>query len=162
MGNVFARWFVSLSVLLNLSCSLKAHQDEDPFRDWLEDLEDKSLVLPEGEPEFLVSITGQLQRNVLNIDPEDNTKSTFDCWVLKLTPESFELACSTPVRAIFHTPESIRSLPRCHEIELTGGYDEEWFKEHIGQTVTVQGYLWHAHTAHHHTPMMLDKEPWLK
>jgi len=141
---------------------LKAHQNEDPFRDWLEDLEDKSLVLLDGEPEFFVSMTGELHLEVLSIDPEDDIKGTFDYWVLKLTPESFELACNTPVRAIFHTPESIRSFPHCREMELTGGYDKEWFKEHIGQTVTVQGYLWHAHTAHHHTPMMLDKEPWFK
>ncbi len=37
----------------------------------------------------------------------------------------FELACSTSVRAIFHTPELIRSFPHCYEMELTGGYEEE-------------------------------------
>ncbi len=131
-----------------------------------EDLSDESLILLDDQPEKLVSMTGKLVLQVLNSDPD---KGAIECggspiysWVLKLDPKSFEIACSTPVRASFQTPGTIRSFKNCDEMALTGDYDQEWFCDHVNQTVTVQGYLWHAHTGHHHTPVMLDTDPWFK
>ncbi len=158
MGSVFARWFVSL--LLFNSCSFGDTQVCPESDYWWEG--DTSLVLPSDEPERLVSMTGELQLHVLNKDPEDNESDIFDCWILKMNPASFEIACSTPVRASFQSPESIRSCVNSNELELTGGYDEVWLREHLGQTVTVSGYLWHAHTIHHHTAVMMDTDPWFK
>ncbi len=129
-----------------------------------EDLADESLVLPESEPERLVAMTGKLTLRICNSDPDLGSIETggqpIYRWILKLNPESFEIACNTPVRASFQTPATIRSFRNCDEMELTGGYDEEWLCEKEGQTVTVEGYLWHAHTGHHSTPVMLDSKPW--
>jgi len=136
-------------------------------RDWTEeDLSDESLILPDNQPEKLVSMTGKLFLKVLNSDPD---KGTIECggspiysWVLKLDPKSFETACSTPVRASFHSPATIRSFKNCDEMELTGDYDLEWLCDHVNKDVTIQGYLWHAHTGHHHTPVMMDTNSWFK
>lgn len=135
--------------------------------DWVnEELLDESLILPDDEPEQLVTMTGVLHLQIFNSNPEagpiENGGQPTYHWIVKLTPESFETACSTPVRASFQTPASIRSSNNCDEMELTGDYDEEWLCDHEGQTVSVQGYLWHAHTGHHHIPVMMDTDPWFK
>ena len=131
-----------------------------------EDATDTSLELPDSEPERLISLTGTLRLRVLNgdINEGDIERGGYPSynWIVKLDPESFKIACSTPVRAAFHSPGTIRSSRNCEEMALTGDYDEEWLCSHVHQTVTVQGYLWHAHTGHHHTPVMMDSEPWFK
>lgn len=128
--------------------------------------EDNSLVLPEGEPEILVTMRGTLCLETINHDPElgaiDNGGYPLYCWVLELDPESFEIVCNTPVHASFQTPESIRSSQDGHKLWLTGDFKPDWLCDHLNEIVTVQGYLWHAHTAHHHTPVMLDTDPWFK
>jgi hypothetical protein len=152
----------------SLAClALEENNWEPSSLNWTEgDLSDESLILPDDQPEKLVSMTGKLILNVLNSDPD---RGAIECgghpiysWILKLDPKSFETACTTPVRASFQTPGTIRSFKHCDEMELTGDYDAEWLCEHLNQTVTVQGYLWHAHTGHHHTPVMMDVDPWFK
>jgi hypothetical protein len=127
---------------------------------------DESLVLPSDEPEHLVAMTGKLYLEIINNNPDfgeiENGGYPIYCWMIKLDPHSFEVACCTPVRACFQTPASIRANKRGDELWLTGDLDRQWLCEHVDQTVTVQGYLWHAHTAHHHTPVMLDTDPWFK
>lgn len=160
MENVFVRWLVSLFTLsfvlhaswLNCNDLNLARQTE----------EDESLCLSEDEPEHLVAMTGKLQLRIFNSDAEDAGSPLLHGWFLKLDSESFNSACNTPVRASFQTPASIRSSRNGDEMELTGGYDKNWLYEHLDQTVTVRGYLWHAHTSHHHTPIMIDREPWVK
>lgn len=129
-----------------------------------EDVSDESLNLPEGEPEKLVTMMGKLHLHIFNSDPDrgslENGGQPIYRWILKLDPKSFEIACNTPVRAFFQTPATIRSFKNCDEMELTGNYDEDWLCEHIDQVVSIQGYLWHAHTGHHHTPVMIDTNPW--
>jgi hypothetical protein len=124
--------------------------------------EEESLVLSEDQPEHLVAMTGKLQLSGFHSNEEDVGTPPFGGWILKLDEESFDRACSTPVRASFQTPASIRSSRNGNEMELTGDYDKKWLHEHVGQTVTIKGYLWHAHTGHHHTPVMIDSEPWFK
>lgn len=164
MKNGFVRWFVRLLALFCLSCGSSSFCHELCSCCWTEeDLNDDSLVLSEDEPEHLVSMTGKLRLRVLNSDPENRAKGRLiDCWILKLNPESFEVACKTPVRASFQTPATIRSFRNYDEMELTGTYDKEWLFAHLNQTVTMKGYLWHAHTGHHYTPIMMDSEPWFK
>ena len=135
--------------------------------DWTEeDLSDESLILSDDEPERCVAMTGKLIMRILNSNPDNNTVEDggqpLYCWFLKLNPESFQIACTTPVRASFQTPATIRSFKNCDEMELTGKYDEEWLCDHVNQIVTVKGFLWHAHTGHHHTPVMIDTDPWFK
>jgi hypothetical protein len=143
--------------------------DEHPWEpnsfDWSED-NDQSLVLPEDEPERLVTMSGKLHLEIVNNDSElgdiENGGYPIYCWMIKVDHQSFETACSTPVRACFQTPASIRSSKNGDELWLTGDFDPEWLCEHINQTVSVQGYLWHAHNIHHLTPVMLDTAPWFK
>lgn len=147
--------------------SLDEVTSEPESLDWTEvDLSDESLVLPDDEPERCVAITGKLMLRIFNSNPDNDTVEdggqALYCWILKLNPESFEIACSTPVRASFQTPATIRSFKNCDEMELTGEYDPEWLCDHVNQTVTIQGYLWHAHNGHHHTPVMIDTDPWFK
>lgn len=149
-----------------LACRYLDEQSWEPTSfDWSED-NDQSLVLPEDEPERLVTMSGKLHLEIVNYDSElgdiENGGYPIYCWMLKLDPQSFETACSTRVRACFQTPASIRSSKKCDELWLTGDFDSEWLCEHINQTVSIQGYLWHAHNAHHHTPVMLDTDPWFK
>ncbi|HSX25596.1 MAG TPA: DUF4431 domain-containing protein [Chlamydiales bacterium] len=137
--------------------SSTTHWTEDDFLD-------ESLVLPEDELERLVSLTGELRLHILNGVPEQESIEVegfpYYSWIVELHPESFEIACHTPVRASFQSPGTIRSSPHCHEMALTGNYDQDWLCDHLNQTVTVSGYLWHAHTGHHPTPIMMDSEPW--
>lgn len=156
MQNRFVKWCVNC--LLCLSCSLLLGEPTD---NWLVE-DDTSLVLPDNEPEKLVSMTGQLHLHALYKDPENEQLGRISCWTLKMDPKSFEIACTTPVRCAFQSPQSIRNHLQCQELELTGKYEETWLREHVNQTVTLSGFLWHAHTAHHHTPVMMDTNPWFK
>lgn len=160
MENAFARWFVSLFVLSFILCGALLFCNDLNLAHRTE--EDESLVLSEDEPERLVAMTGKLQLTYFHSDPEDAESSLFDCWILKLDEGSFDRACGIPVRASFQTPASIRSSRNGNEMELTGDYDKKWLYEHLNQSVTVKGYLWHAHTVHHHTPVMIDVEPWVR
>lgn len=155
MGNHFAIWFVNF--LFCFSCPAFLFCEDDWWWDG-----NTSLILPNDEPERLVSMTGELFLRVLDQDSESPELGTYECWIIKMNPESFEIACSTPVHGAFHSPESIRECLGCQELELTGGFDKNWLRKHLGQTVTLSGYLWHAHTAHHHTPVMMDTDPWFK
>jgi hypothetical protein len=142
--------------------------DEHPWKqpsscDWGED-DTESLALPDDEPERLVTMSGKLHLEIVNNDSElgpiENGGYPIYCWMIKLDPKSFEIACTTPVRAYFQTPASIRSQKNGDELWLTGDLDSEWLCEHVNQTVSVQGYLQHGFNAHHHTPLMLDTDPW--
>ena len=157
MHSRFVKWCANFFICLFCSLSLFGDQTDN----WLWE-NDTSLVLPENEPEKLVSMTGQLHLDIFNNDPENEELSTLPCWVLKMDPKSFEIACTTPVRCAFQSPHSIHNHLKCQELELTGNYDEAWLCEHVGQTITLSGYLWHAHTSHHHTPVMMDTDPWFK
>jgi hypothetical protein len=150
MANALVKWCVSFLVLFLSNSSFGYGEDES----------DNPLILPENELERLVSMTGMLGLRILKYNPEDELSETYQCWILKLSPESFEVACKTPVRACFQTPESIRSSWNCNEMQLTS-FDEHWLKDHLNQKVTLEGYLWHAHTHSHHTPILMDIEPWL-
>lgn len=169
MGNVFSIWFASLFIFIfpkGFASDTQLGQVLPSFDCSEEHVSDQSLVLPDDEPEKFVSMTGKLVLRRLEFNSENSEIQRLDhatyYWVLKLEPQSFLTACKTPVRASFQTPATIGSFENCNEMMLTGSYDEKWLYDHVDQIVTVQGYLWHAHTAHHHTPIMLDNEPWFK
>ena len=155
MENRSATWFVNL--LCCFSYPVLAFCEND----WLWE-GDTSLVLSQDEPEHLVSMTGELSLLILNKNSEHPELGTYECWVVKMNPESFEIAYSTPVHGAFHSPASIRESSRCQELELTGEFDKNWLRKRVGETVTLSGYLWHSHTDHHHTPVMMDTAPWFK
>ncbi len=115
-------------------------------------------------PEEVVPAITEKEHALESLDLDQNawTPSTTPDRINEELPESFETAGKIPVRASFQTPASIRYFNNCDEMELTGEYDEEWLCDHVGQTVSVQGYRWHAHTGHQHTPVMMDTDPWFK
>lgn len=149
MENVFARCFVNFLLLFLCHGFL------------LFSSEDHSLSLPEDEPEHLVSITGKLQLRTTTRDPEYNDKEPVCYWALKVDSDSYEIICKTPVRASFQTPNAIRASQNSDEVALTGEYNEDWLNAHLNQNVTIKGYLWHAHTGHHPTTVMMGREPWI-
>ena len=165
----FAPEFVSPEIYEEEKTLACRYLNENPWEpsslEWSEQ-DDQSLVLSEDEPERQVSMTGKLHLEIVNNDSElgeiENGGYPVYCWMIKLDPESFEIAYRTPVRACFQTPASIRSAKNGDELWLTGDLEPEWLCEHVNQIVTVQGYLWHAHNAHHHTPVMLNTDPWHK
>lgn len=156
MQNPFVKWCLSFLFYFSCVAITFGHYQSD----WM--LEDNTLVLLSDEPETLVSMTGQLQMHITEKDPENQALGTIHYWVLKMDHESFEKACTTAVHCAFQSPWSIRHSLRGSELTLTGDYNEEWLHENIGQTITLSGYLWHAHTTHHHTPVMMDADPWCK
>jgi hypothetical protein len=48
---------------------------------------------------------------------------------------------------------SMRSVSKCSSLI---NCDENWLSKHLGQIMALSGYLWHAHTHHHYTPVMMD------
>ena len=163
MESAFEKWLLNLFLLFCFSLNILAAQAECPHEE--KNPSDTSLVLPEEESERLVTLKGKLILRILheNLDqgPPGECSNPIYCWIVKMDPASFEIACNTPVRAAFHTPTSIRASWNHDELELTGNLPtKEWLYNHIDQTVTVEGYLWHAHTSHHHTPILMDSEPW--
>jgi hypothetical protein len=160
MENVFARWLPFLFTLQCLLCDFSLFCCDVSPTCWTED---ETLSLSEDESEHLVAMTGELQLIHFHNGEGDNAESRVSRrWILKLDSESFDVACKTPVRAPFQTPASIRSSRNGNQMELTGDYNTKWLYDHLGQPVTVKGYLWHAHTGHHFTPVMMDLEPWLE
>jgi hypothetical protein len=147
MKNLFLIWFTApVLIYTNLLAE-----------DWMDDM---SLVLPMNEPEQLVEMTGLLELITYDSNPENPEEGQYTCWILNLDQNSFEKTHSTPVHGAFQSPKSIREHPDCRKLALTGNYDETWLQMHSGQTITLSGYLWHAHTIHHNTPVMMDTDPW--
>lgn len=129
------KWFASL--LLCFFSSTFCFSEED----WLWE-GDASLVLPIDEPERLVSMSGELTLRVLDRDSENPELGIADRFIIKMDPASFEIACSTPVHAAFHSPESIRKSLRCQELELTGDFDKSWLREHQVKDLRPFEYFW--------------------
>jgi hypothetical protein len=147
MQNPSVRWCVNVCLIFSSVLLAK-------------EMDDETLVLSMEEPEILVAMTGVIQLQVLDRDPENPEDGTFEWWVLQLDDASFEKACTTPVHGSFQDPASIRAAPRNHELGLTGDYDREFLRTNIGHTVMLSGYLWHAHTHHHPSIVMMDTSPW--
>ncbi len=158
MQRRFENWLVKILFLAFLT-SPQAHLTAKVW----EEFEGFPLALHDEESEQLVSLRGILLLEILPRDPENpsSTEEPIFCWMVKLDPESFELACQTRVRAAFHSTESIRESPSFDKLELVDdSLTKEWLFEHLDKQVTVHGYLFHGHTGHHHAALLLDSKPW--
>lgn len=130
----------------------------------VEDLNEVPRELPEGDQEVLVKLTGKL---ILRLSPGPPNYSDVEAgdypsyvWYLQMDPASVRTALSTPVWGYPFSEKEIMDFPNWFEVQLGGAEKEmeEWFCDHIDQTVSVQGYLFHAHTGHHHAPFLLAWE----
>lgn len=119
------------------------------------------LQLPEGTAEKLVRLKGKLKLHLFPGPPEYASIEKGDradyCWMLQLDHESYQIATSTPVPEPANNLASIFEWSNCDEISLLLGEDfADFCCEHESKEMTVEGYLFHAHTAHHHTPILMD------
>ncbi|MES2345827.1 MAG: DUF4431 domain-containing protein [Chlamydiota bacterium] len=125
-----------------------------------EDL-DRSLVLNEGDIDTVVALSGPLFFKIFpgppNHESIENGDTPLKSWFLKMDAYSLEIALTTPVSMSFQTPKSIREWSNYDELELGNGFaDESWLCDHLNRDVIVQGILFHAHTGHHGTPILMD------
>ena len=79
------------------------------------------------------------------------------CWLLELDEASFKLALMTPVPEPANFVRDILKRENPNVIML--GLDDDiqkYCSSYKDKEVTVSGYLYHAHTAHHYTPLLMD------
>jgi hypothetical protein len=69
---------------------------------------------------------------------------------------SFQIAFKTLLPGLALSPEDIMSHTNWYEVQLGCLSPDDFYCQHINQEVVVEGYLFHAHTAHHHAPFLLD------
>lgn len=124
-------------------------------------LNDVPLELPEGSPQLLVTLKGNLQLKLYpgppNYESIENGDYPEYCWMLQMDSESFDIASKTPVLEPALSITDIMSISNWTEIQLGLETDMRKFCEsHINQEVTLQGYLSHAILAHHHAPFLMS------
>lgn len=116
---------------------------------------------PEKSSEPLVTLSGKLTLKLFPGPPEYSSIEDGDradyCWVLELDRTSFLLALKTPVKELALDLADILKRADANGVML--GIDEEMgsnCSRHKDQQVAVKGSLFHAHTAHHYTPMLME------
>lgn len=103
-----------------------------------------SLKLFPGPPEY---------SSVDNGDREDY------CWVLELDQPSFLLALNMPVDELSLSLDDIVRRADAKLVLISS--DKKWrniCQQYKNQKVFVRGSLFHAHTAHHYTPMLIEAD----
>lgn len=115
------------------------------------------LTNQSGDP--LVVLTGKLR---LKFFPDSSEASIFEdggsyCWILELDRPSFLMAITTPVTELALDLEDIVRQSNANLVTLGCGQDlDALCQPYENKNVIVEGYLFHAHTAHHPTPLLLD------
>jgi hypothetical protein len=142
--------FDHLSKYFYIDNELSNETENEPF-----------LQLPEDTPEKLVVLKGKLILRLFPGPPEYTSIEKGDradyCWMLLLNAESFRIATSTPVGEPYSDLKSILNWSNHNEVHL--GLEEDmndFCCGHEDKEVTAQGYLFHAHTAHHYSPILMD------
>ena len=119
------------------------------------------LLLPEDQKEILVTLKGKLILKLFPGPPEyysieDGDREDY-CWLLQLDKTSFEIAKTTPVGEPAQDLDYIMKKSNPDEISLA--IEKEMIdicNQHKGKKIVCEGYLFHAHTAHHYTPILMD------
>ena len=119
----------------------------------------KNLQQEYGSDPF-VTLSGTLRLKLFPGPPEYSSVETGDradfCWILDLDKESFILAVNTPVQELGLDFKDIIKRPNANEVFLFPDCNvDESFRKKNGQHISVSGYLFHAHTTHHYSPMLL-------
>jgi hypothetical protein len=119
------------------------------------------LKLPEDAPEKLVTLKGTLVLRLFPGPPEYTSIEKGDradyCWMLHVNKESFKIATTTLVPEPCSDLKSIMEWSNHDEIYLS--LEEKMIDfccGHENKEITVQGYLFHAHTVHHYSPILMD------
>lgn len=144
MKKIYIIVIVFLSIFVYVAISLHNNSNKS---------QNIALELPDGAPEILVTLKGTLKLKSIF---EENADPIY-CWFLEMDASSFKIASKTPVWGYALTLKEILEKPNWNEVQL--GRDEEtedFCCKHRDQKVTVKGYLFHAHTGHHHAPLLMD------
>jgi hypothetical protein len=126
----------------------------------IHNLSDIPLEYEDGHPEKLISLRGKLILRLYPGPPEYSSVENGDypgyCWFLQMDRPSFQIAFKTLLPGLALSPEDIMSHTNWYEVQLGCLSPDDFYCQHINQEVVVEGYLFHAHTAHHHAPFLLD------
>ena len=122
---------------------------------------DSSLKLSEDAPEILVVLKGQLILRLFPGPPEYTSIEKGDradyCWMLHVNEEFFKIATTTSVSEPSTDLQSIMEWSNHNEIYLSLEDNMiDFCCDHESQEITVNGYLFHAHTAHHYSPILMN------
>lgn len=117
--------------------------------------------------EPLITLTGKLRLRLFPGPPEYSSIEEGDradhCWIVELDDPSFLLA--------LNVPDNELSLDLCDILMRKDAYilmlclndgHVSLCQQYKDQNVAVRGNLFHAHTAHHYTPMLLDLKQLVK
>ena len=107
-----------------------------------------------------ITLSGTLRLKLFPGPPEYSSIENGDradfCWVLDMDKESFILALNTPVQELGLDYKDIIKWPNASEVFLFPDQNvDESIRKRNGQHISISGYLFHAHTAHHYSPMLL-------
>lgn len=120
-----------------------------------------SLALPTSVPERLVSMKGKLILKLFPGPPEYSSVENGDradwCWILKLDETFFLKATTSAVAAPANTLDNINKWLHPDEILLVlEDHMKHFCQRYQNQEILSVGYLFHAHTIHHYTPILMD------
>jgi hypothetical protein len=131
------------------------------FADYFSQEEKNPLELLEDAPEQVVSMKGKLIFKLFPGPPEYSSVEEGDradyCYVLQLDDDSRALALATPVAGPANSLTDIVSRSNYGDLFLAmdDGMKNVCHK-YVNEQVTVEGHLFHAHTTHHYTPVLID------
>lgn len=119
------------------------------------------LRLLEDAPEKLITLKGKLILRLFPGPPEYTSIEKGDradyCWMLHVNEEFFKIATAIPVPEPCSDLKSIMEWSNHDEIYLS--LEENMIDfccDHESNEITVQGYLFHAHTSHHYSPILMN------
>ena len=128
---------------------------------WFSRKEARSIQQLEDSSEPLVILTGKLRLQLFPGPPEYSSIENGDradyCWVLELDRPSFLQALNVPVNELTLDLSDILKRSEANVVML--GSDKEMgsiCEQYEHEQVAVKGHLFHAHTVHHYTPMLMD------
>jgi len=123
-------------------------------------LSDMPLEYEDGRPEKAISLRGKLTFRLYPGPPEYGSVENGDYpeygWFLQMDRPSFQIASTTLLPGLALSPADIMSHSNWYEVQLGLLSSDDFCCKHVNQDVVVEGYLFHAHTGHHHAPFLMD------
>lgn len=125
---------------------------------------DTRTRLPEPSPhsEPLVTLKGKLKLQLFTGPPEYSSIENGDridhCWVLELDNSSFLLALNAPSNELSLDLGDVLRRSDANQVMLGRSRMGDICPQYENQVVIVRGRLFHAHTIHHYTPLLMDMQ----
>jgi hypothetical protein len=126
----------------------------------IHNLSDIPLEYEDERPEKPISLRGKLTLRLYPGPPEYGSVENGDYpeygWFLQMDRPSFQIASTTLLPGLALSPADIMSHSNWYEVQLGLLSSDDFCCKHVNQDVVVEGYLFHAHTGHHHAPFLMD------